>query len=190
MKNEIIHIKGMVCPRCIIAVDKICKSLNLDVVSIELGEVVLSKQINPNEKESLSNALNEEGFELLDNKRHVLINNIKTYLIDLVQSDFQIIGNDNISDYLSTKCNYDYSYLSNLFTMTEGRTIEKYLINLKIERVKELLVYNELSLSEIAFRLHYSSAAYLSSQFKKNIGISPSNFRNLVHKARKTLDEI
>ena len=180
----------MVCPRCIRAVENICKSLNFNIVSLKLGELILSGKIGPNEKKLLSKNLEDEGFELLDNKRNILINAIKTSLIELVQSDYQILGNNKISDYLSIKCHHDYSYLSNLFTTTEGQTIEKYLINLRIERVKELLIYNELSLNEIADKMHYSSAAYLSSQFKKIIGISPSHFRNLLHKSRKTLDEI
>ena len=190
VKNETIYIKGMVCPRCIRVVYNICKELHIAIVSLRLGELILSGKIDPNEKKLLFNKLKDEGFELLDSKRNILINTIKTALIELVQSDYQILGNNKISDYISIVCNHDYSYLSNLFTSTEGQTIEKYLINLRVERVKELLIYNELSLNEIADKMNYSSAAYLSSQFKKIIGISPSNFRHLMNNSRKTLDEI
>jgi len=179
MIDKIIYIKGMVCPRCSEAVSSIFKSLNLQVNEITLGEVVLSKEISINQKKKLGELLKSKGFELLDDKRNILINSIKTTLIDLVHNDKQIPMNLNISDYLIKKFNYDYSYMSNLFTATEGRTIEKYLINLRVERIKELLLYDELTLNEIAYKMHYSSTAYLSSQFKKVVGTSPIKFKKM-----------
>jgi len=187
---DTIHIKGMVCPRCSKVVDQICDDLGLKVENIKLGEINLREKIGKEKRETLRIALQKEGFEMLDDKRNILINNIKTTLIHLIQNDEAIPDNTNLSNFLSEKFKYDYSYISNLFTATEGRTIEKYLISLRIERVKELLIYNELTLDEIAFTMHYSSTAYLSSQFKRVIGISPSQFRKMNSRDRKSLDEI
>ena len=129
------------------------------------------------------------GFDIIDDKKIRLIEQIKTIIIDLVHHQDNVTKT-NLSDVLSSKLFHDYNYLSNLFSEVEGTTIEKYFIAQKIEKVKELLVYDELSLSEIAFRLNYSSVAYLSNQFKKVTGLSPSHFKNIREDRRKPLDEV
>ncbi len=137
----------------------------------------------------MGEALSLLGFELIDDKKSRIIAQIKNIIIDLVHHQDNDTKN-NLSTILSTALHHDYSYLSNLFSGVEGTTIEKYFIAQKIERVKELLVYDELSLSEIAFQQHYSSVAYLSNQFKKVTGLSPSHFRQIKEEKRKPLDEV
>jgi AraC-like DNA-binding protein len=184
-----LFIKNMVCNRCILAVENELKKLNLKVEKIQLGEVVLDKELNLEEKEAVRKILVSQGFELIDDRKNQIIEQIKNSIINLVHHfDGEI--KVNISEMLSNKLSYDYSYLSKLFSEVEGTTIEKYLIAQKIEKVKELLVYDELSLSEIALRLNYSSVAYLSNQFKKVTGLTPSYFKSIKEKKRKPLDEI
>lgn len=161
----------------------------LEPVSVELGEAVLKKELTSEQKIELGQALEQLGFELMDDKKSRIIERIKTIIIDLVHqknSEMQL----NLSDILSSELQHDYHYLSNLFSEVEGTTIEKYFIAQKIERVKELLVYDELSLSEIAYQLNYSSVAYLSAQFKKVTGLTPSHFKNISGIRRKPLDEV
>lgn len=163
--------------------------LGLEAKSIKLGEVTLIKELSNEYKEKLDEALIPLGFKIIDDKKGRIIEKIKNIIIDLVhhqQSDLKT----NLSDMLSSKLNQDYSYLSNLFSEVEGTTIEKYFIAQKIEKVKELLVYDELSLSEIAFRLNYSSVAYLSNQFKKVTGLTPSHFKQIKEDKRKPLDKL
>lgn len=158
-------------------------------VNVTLGEVELEKDIDDDEKSVINNHLRTFGFELIDDKKSRIIEKIKNIIIDLVHHQ----GNDtktNLSDVLSSKLHHDYNYLSNLFSEVEGTTIEKYFIAQKIEKVKELLVYDELSLSEIAFRLNYSSVAYLSNQFKKVTGLTPSHFKQIKEEKRKPLDKL
>ncbi len=179
----------MVCNRCIMVVQSELNKLGLNVKSIKLGEVILDKELPSEEKTNLINALLPLGFEVIDDKKSRIIEQIKNTIIDLVhQQDNEIKA--NLSDVLSEKLNHDYNYLSNLFSEVEGTTIEKYLIAQKIEKVKELLVYDELSLSEIAYRMNYSSVAYLSNQFKKVTGLSPSHFKQIREDKRKPLDEV
>lgn len=179
----------MVCNRCIMVVQHELDNLGLDVKSIRLGEVTFGKKPTPEEKKKLEQAIIPLGFEIIDDKKSRVIEKIKNVIIDLVHH--QDSGNkNNLSDILSSKLNHDYNYLSNLFSEVEGTTIEKYFIAQKIEKVKELLVYDELSLSEIAFRLNYSSVAYLSNQFKKVTGLTPSHFRQIKEVKRKPLDEV
>lgn len=156
---------------------------------IQLGEVDLVREISKEEKSDLNNALQNLGFELIDDKKSQLIGRIKSTIVELVHqynSELKM----NLSDYLSEKLNQDYKYLAGLFSEVEGTTIEKYFIAQKVERVKELLVYDELTLSEIAYRLNYSSVAHLSGQFKKVTGLTPSYFKNLRTIKRKPLDEV
>jgi AraC-like DNA-binding protein len=163
--------------------------LGLAVKNIKLGEITLSKELTPNEKKVFEKALNPLGFQIIDDKKSLIIEKIKNIIIDLVHHQ----NNDaktNLSDVLSSQLHHDYNYLSNLFSDIEGTTIEKYFIAQKIEKVKELLVYDELSLSEIAFRLNYSSVAYLSNQFKKVTGLTPSHFKQIKEDKRKPLDEV
>lgn len=156
---------------------------------LTLGEVELDREINNAEKETINNHLQTFGFELIDDKKCRLIGQIKSLIIDLVHHQNSELK-ANLSDLLSGKLQHDYTYLSNLFSEVEGTTIEKYFIAQKIEKVKELLVYDELSLSEIAFQLNYSSVAHLSNQFKKVTGLTPSHFKNIKIDKRKPLDEV
>lgn len=161
----------------------------MDVKNIKLGEVILDKKLSDEEKQKLEEAIKPLGFEVIDDRKSRMIEKIKNIIIELVHhqdNDIKI----NLSDVLSSKLHHDYNYLSNLFSEVEGITIEKYFIAQKIEKVKELLVYDELSLSEIAFRLNYSSVAYLSNQFKKVTGLSPSHFKKIKEDKRKPLDEV
>lgn len=189
MQNAKINIKNMVCNRCIMVVQNELDKLGFDVKNIKLGEVILDKEPTPEEIKKLEKVLIPLGFEIIDDKKSRIIEQIKNVIIDLVHHQ----DNDsktNLSEVLSEKLNHDYNYLSNLFSEVEGTTIEKYFIAQKIEKVKELLVYDELSLSEIAFRLNYSSVAYLSNQFKKVTGLTPSHFKQIKEDKRKPLDKV
>ena len=179
----------MVCNRCIMVVQNELDKLGLDVKNIKLGEVTLDKEPTTDEKNKLDKALILLGFELIDDKKSRVIEKIKNVIIDLVHHQDNNTKT-NLSDVLSSQLHHDYNYLSNLFSEVEGTTIEKYFIAQKIEKVKELLVYDELSLSEIAFRLNYSSVAYLSNQFKKVTGLTPSHFKQIREDKRKSLDEV
>ncbi|HEX2846354.1 MAG TPA: helix-turn-helix domain-containing protein [Chitinophagaceae bacterium] len=184
-----LFIKNMVCNRCISAVENEIKKLRVPVKTVKLGEAELEKDLNPEEKAKLQTALTALGFELIDDKKGRIIEKIKNVIIDMIHhQDYD--GKTNLSDILSKKLNHDYNYLSNLFSDVEGSTIEKYFIAQKIEKVKELLVYDELSLSEIAFKLNYSSVAYLSNQFKKVTGLTPSHFKQIREEKRKPLDKV
>ena len=184
-----IFIKNMVCDRCIMVVQNELEKLGLDAKNIKLGEVILSKEITSLEKENLSKTLEPLGFEVIDDKKGRIIEKIKNIIIDLVHHQDSDVKT-NLSDVLSDKLHHDYNYLSNMFSEVEGTTIEKYFIAQKVEKVKELLVYDELSLSEIANRLNYSSVAYLSNQFKKVTGLTPSHFKQIKGDKRKPLDKV
>lgn len=158
-------------------------------VQVELGEVDIQEQPQKAELDSLNTLLKQLGFELIDNRKATIIEKIKTLLIERV-NDKQQDGQENISLMLTRKLNYEYNYLSNLFSEVEGTTIEKYFISLKIEKVKELLMYDELSLSEIAYALGYSSVAHLSSQFKKITGLTPSFYKEMKEHKRRNIDEL
>jgi AraC-like DNA-binding protein len=187
--NMKIHIKNMVCNRCIMVVKTELEKLGFLPVNLSLGEVELNKDIDDNEKSIINNHLQSFGFELIGLKKSRIIEKIKNIIIELVHHQDNDIKT-NLSDVLSSKLHHDYNYLSNLFSEVEGTTIEKYFIAQKIEKVKELLVYDELSLSEIALRLNYSSVAYLSNQFKKVTGLTPSHFKQIREDKRKPLDEV
>lgn len=184
-----LFIKNMVCNRCIMVVENELGKLGVNVKNIRLGEVVIDNTLTLADKELLRKALKLLGFELIDDKKSRLIEQIKTVIIELVhQKDNDI--KYNLSKVLSNNLNHDYNYLSNLFSEVEGTTIEKYFIAQKIEKVKELLVYDELSLSEIAHRLNYSSVGYLSNQFKKVTGLTPGHFKKIREEKRKPLDKM
>lgn len=184
-----LYIKNMVCGRCKLIVKTELEKLGFSLKSIELGEVETIDNINATQKKQIAELLLSFGFELIDDKRGKTIEQIKNLIRELVhQKDNELAM--NLSDYLRQKFNTDYSSLSNLFSDVEGITIEKYFILQKIERVKELLMYDEMSLSEIAYTLNYSSVAYLSNQFKKITGLTPSHFKNLKIKKRFNIDEL
>lgn len=180
----------MVCHRCKLAVESELKKLNLHPLKIELGEVVLKEDlIDEQQLQQLSGNLNALGFELLDDKRKKIIEQIKTLIIQIIHHNKEQLAK-NYSDLIAENLHHDYSYLSKLFSETEGITIEQFIISQKIEKVKELLVYDEKSLSEIAYETGYSSVAHLSSQFKKITGLTPTTFKQSGIHHRKTLDNI
>jgi AraC-like DNA-binding protein len=180
----------MVCGRCIMVVQQVFESLSHPPVRIVLGEV---ETLHPLEKE-LVDALREKltgyGFELIDDSRSQMIEKIKTLVIELVHYRKEEDLKMNYSAYIESKLNKDYNYLSNLFSEVTGQTIEKYIISQKIERVKELLVYDEMTLSQIAWELGYSSVSALSAQFKKITGLTPKHFRQIKDNKRKPLDKV
>jgi len=162
------------------------EKLGLHYIFVDLGEAEIKEEIAEEQIDQLSIALRKSGLELMDDKKSMLVEKIKTIIIELVHyTDDQI--KINLSDYLSEKLNHNYTYLANLFSEVKGTTIEKFYLAHKIEKVKELLVYDELNLTEIAFLLHYSSVAHLSNQFKKMTGLTPSHFKHLKHKRQSTL---
>lgn len=179
----------MVCNRCKMVVKSTLENLRLHPVKVELGEIELQENDISVVKEQLIQELQSLGFDLLDNKKTKTIEKVKNLITDLVQNKNSVLK-VTLSEYLSGELNQDYSSLSNLFSEVEGITIEKYYILQKIEKVKELLVYDELTLSEIAFQLNYSSVAYLSNQFKKVTGLTPSYFKNLRTIKRKPLEDL
>lgn len=189
MAQQTIYIKNMVCNRCILVVNNQLRTLGIPPVSIQLGEVVIDRKLDEHELEELRNVLQSVGFELIDSKKARLIEKVKNAIIELVHTNNSDLKT-NLSDYLSTWVYHNYIYISNLFSEVENTTIEKYFITQKIERVKELLVYDELSLNEIALLLNYSSVAHLSTQFKKVTGLTPSHFKNIKEQKRKSLDEV
>ena len=176
-----IYIKNMVCIRCKMVVKSELEKLGLHYTTVDLGEVEIREHIPKEQMERLDLVLKKAGLELMDDKKSILVEKIKAVIIELVHyADEQI--KVNLSDYLSEKLNHNYTYLAHLFSEVKGTTIEKFYLTHKIEKVKELLVYDELSLTEIAYRLNYSSVAHLSNQFKKMTGLTPSHFKKLKHK--------
>lgn len=179
----------MVCIRCKMVVKDELAKLGLHYVIVDLGEAEVMENISTDQHDQLKAALLRSGLELMDDKKSVLIEKIKKVIIELVHYSEEPLAT-NFSEYLSKKLDHDYTYLANLFSEVQGTTIEKFLITHKIERVKELLVYNELNLTEIAYQMHYSSVAHLSSQFKKVTGLTPSHFKQLKEKRRDMLENI
>ncbi len=179
----------MVCIRCQIVVKSELEKLGLHYTDVKIGEANIIGNILPEQLDKLDIALRKSGLQLMDNKKSILVEKIKNAIIELVHYTEEQIK-VNLSDYLSEKLNYDYSYLANLFTEVKGITIEKFYLTHKIEKVKELIVYDELNLTEIAYKMHYSSVAHLSNQFKKFTGLTPSHFKKLKNKRRDTLEEV
>lgn len=184
-----LYIKHMVCSRCKMVVSAELDKAGMAYERVELGEVELREEPTGRQLEALEHQLKALGFELIDDKKSQIIEKIKSSIVELVHHSAEDLKT-NLSDFLSGKLNYDYTYLSNLFSETEGTTIEKYFIAQRIEKVKELLVYNELSLSEIAHQLHYSSVAYLSGQFKKVTGLTPSFYKSLKEHKRRNIEDL
>lgn len=184
-----IYIKNMVCNRCVMGVKSELEKLGYQPLNVNLGEVELKDELSDTEKATLDSQLKTLGFELIDDRKSRLIEQIKSSIIEIIhQNDGEL--KTNLSDYLSAKLHHDYTYLSNIFSDVEGTTVEKYYIAQKIEKVKELLVYDELSLSEIADQMNYSSVGYLSNQFKKVTGLTPTHFKKIRENKRKPLDEV
>lgn len=179
----------MVSNRCKMAVKEALKSLGLHFVLVDLGEIELMEDITTEQRQQLQTLLNVSGLELMDDKKAMLIEKIKNSIIQIVHYSTEL-PTINFSDYLSEKLQLDYTYLSNIFSEVQGTTIQQFLIVHKIERVKELLMYDELNLTEISYKMQYSSVAHLSNQFKKVTGLSASQFQKLKHKTRRPIEEI
>ena len=184
-----IYIKYMVSTRCKMAVKEALKTLGLHFIVVDLGEVEIRENISAEQRVQLSIALLDSGLELMDDKRAVLIEKIKNIIIEMVHHTDENIK-INFSDFLSEKLNHNYTYLANLFSEVQGSTIEHFIISHKIERIKELIIYDELTITEIAWKMNYSSVAHLSNQFKKFTGLSPSHFKQLKDKRRSPIEEI
>jgi len=179
----------MVSNRCKIIVKSELTKLGLHYVMEGLGEVEIMESLSEEKQNQLNIALKKSGLALIEDKKSILIEKIKNIIVELVHySEEQL--KINFSDYLSEKLNYDYTYLANLFSENQGTTIEHFFISHKIERIKELLVYDELNITEIAYKLHYSSVAHLSNQFKKVTGLTPSHYKHLKLKKRKLLENV
>ncbi|MBW3545355.1 MAG: AraC family transcriptional regulator [Bacteroidetes bacterium] len=184
-----LHIKNMVCNRCIKVVCETAEQLGLAVKNISLGELELKHALADTQKEQLQQALQAEGFELLDDRKAALVEKVKNIIVREIHHSVER-RHENFSHLIADELHMDYNYLSNLFSSLEGLTIEKYTILQRIEKVKELLVYDELTLSEIAWKLGYSSVHHLSAQFKKVTGLTPSYFKKIGEEKRKPLDRI
>jgi AraC-like DNA-binding protein len=184
-----LFIKYMVSERCKIVVKEELRKLGLHYIIVDMGVVDIMENLTAEQREQIKIALLKSGLELMDDKKAVLVEKIKKAIIEMIhyKDDLPKI---NFSDYLSEKLKHDYSYLANLFSEVQGTTVEKFIISHKIEKVKELIVYDELSLSEIAWKMHYSSVAHLSNQFKRITGLTPSHFRSLKDKRRIAIENI
>jgi AraC-like DNA-binding protein len=178
----------MVSMRCKMAVKEELKKLGLHYI-VDMGVADIMEEITNVQREQIRTNLLKSGLELMDDKKSVLIEKIKTVIIEMVHYSEEL-PKSNFSDYLSEKLKYDYTYLANLFSEVQGTTIEKFIIVHKIERVKELIIYDELNLTEIAWKMHYSSVAHLSNQFKKITGLTPSHFKKLKTKRRIAIEEV
>ncbi len=179
----------MVSNRCKIAVKEVLKSLNLHYIMVDLGEVEIMEELSDLQKDQVRLGLKYSGLELMDDKRAVLIEKVKNVIIEMVHHTNEPIST-NFSDYLSKKLDYDYTYLANLFSEVQGTTIERFIISHKIERIKELMIYDELNITEIAYKMNYSSVAHLSNQFKKVTGLSPSHFKKVKGQKRSPIEDV
>ena len=177
----------MVSIRCEMMVISALKEQGLHYTTVELGSVVIDEKISSDQRSQLAEALKKVGLELIENRKSILVERIKNVVIHLIHYSKKRL-NKKFSDYLSEKLNYSYTYLSNIFSKTESTTIERFIIKQKIERVKELLLYDELTLTEISSQLQYSSVAHLSGQFKKVTGLTPSSFKRLKNKRRRGIE--
>jgi AraC-like DNA-binding protein len=179
----------MVSLRCKMIVKEELRKLGIKFVVLDLGMVEILEYVSPEQMELLRAGLLRAGLELLDNKKSILIEKIKNIITEMIHYSEEL-PKSNFSDYISEKLGYDYTYLSNIFTEVKGMTIQHFIILNKIERAKELLLYNEMNLTEISYALHYSSVAHLSNQFKKITGLSPTFFRKLKLKRSTTLENV
>lgn len=185
---EVLHIKNMVCDRCITTVKKILDTMEVNYIDVQLGEVSIVNGISAQELASFAGSLLIEGFELIDRRTPVIVKKIKSAILDIFK-DNEVPEDFKLSKYLSDKFPYDYAHMSRVFSQHEGDTIEHYLIKLRIEKAKELLCYNDMNISEVAYTLGYSSNAHFSRQFKKLVGVTPTLYRSNPSK-RQSLEEI
>lgn len=191
METTQLLIKNMVCNRCIKVVTDELEKLGLKVVNVSLGKAVIESRLDKKNATKLRTALQEHGFELIDDKKGQIIEQIKILLVKLIHySQEETLMHANYSTFIAESLEMDYSYLTALFSSEEGITIEKFIILQKIERVKELLTYQELTLSEIAYQMNYSSVQYLSNQFRKVTGLTPTAYKQQTENQRKTLDSV
>lgn len=179
----------MVSLRCKMMVKEELKKLGLHYVIVDLGMIEILEDISDEQRILLKERLKKSGLQLLDNKKSILIDKIKSLIIEMIHYSEEL-PNVNYSDYISEKLGYDYTYLSNIFSEVKGTTIQHFIILHKIEKVKELLIYDELSLTEISYRMHYSSVAHLSNQFKKITGLTPTYYKQLKNKRRQNLEDV
>ena len=179
----------MVSLRCKMVVKDELKKLGIEYVYVDLGTVEILEDITKEQRDQLNKNLLLSGLELLDDKKAILIEKIKNVIIEMIHFSDEI-PKVNYSDYISQKLNYDYTYLSNIFSEVKGITIQQFIIIHKIEKAKELLLYDQLNISEISYKLHYSSVAHLSNQFKKITGLSPSFYKQMKQKRRKNLEDM
>ena len=179
----------MVSLRCKMIVKEALEKLGLHETALDLGLVEILEEISPEQRQLLKETLGRSGLELLDDKKSILIDKIKTVIIEMIHYS-EDLPTVNYSDYISEKLDYDYTYLSNIFSEVKGITIQHFIIMHKIEKVKELLLYDEMNLSEISYKLHYSSVSHLSNQFKKITGLSPSFFKKLRQKRTANLEDL
>ncbi len=191
MPSITLLVKNMVCHRCVLAVEDILQNESIPFQKVIFGEIHLLAELSPAKKESLMKKFDEIGFELIDNHSTALIEKIKLLVIKRARNEGDEADSKiKLSHYLSDRVNHEYTYLSSLFSSVEGRTIENYFIEQRIEKAKELLIYGQLTLSQIAFDLEYSSTAHLSAQFKKITGLTPTHFKEIGIAKRKSLDTI
>lgn len=185
----ILYIKYMVSLRCKMMVQQELKNLGLHYVVVDLGSVEILEDITPEQHEALKTNLFKSGLELLDDKRSILIEKIKNVIVEMIHYQDEL-PKTNYSDYIAEKLGYDYTYLSNIFSEVKGINIQQFIIHHKIEKVKELLLYEDLNLTEISYKMHYSSVAHLSNQFKKVTGLSPTYYKKLRQKRDSNLENI
>jgi AraC-like DNA-binding protein len=182
-----LYIKNMVSNRCKMVVRSELEKFGIDFLSVELGEVVLKDNLLPEQRKLFNESLQNSGLELIEDKKSILVERIKNAIIDLVHYSDSYLK-QNFSVYLSEKLNHDYTYLSNIFSENQKYSIAQFLLMHKIERVKELLIYDELNITEIANSMHYSSVSHLSTQFKKMTGLTPTQYKRLKHRERKSIE--
>jgi AraC family transcriptional regulator len=189
VKPDHLFIKNMVCNRCILAVQNILGKNHIPFSKVSLGEVELKRKLNEQEIEAVDADLHKVGFELIDTRVNKIIEEIKQAVLEYLNLGMDS-QNYKLSSFITNKIAYDYSYLSDLFSLVEGKTIEQYFILQRIEKVKELLVYDQLSLTEISYQTGFSSVHHLSSQFKKVTGLTPSHFKKIGFEKRRALDQL
>ena len=191
MSPTTLLVKNMVCHRCVLAVEQILTKESIPFEKVTISQVQLLNELSEDQKRRLVKSFKSIGFELIDDRNSALIETIKQLVIKKARNELSENENkEKLSNYISRQVNHEYTYLSSLFSSIEGRTIEKYFIDQRIEKVKELLIYDQLTLSQIAFDLDYSSVAHLSSQFKKITGLTPTYFKEIGLAKRKALDKI